>query len=153
MIMDDEDDQEADEIEDDDGKRRFPMTEGEFCPADPDPVTGRCDALVGELRDAVVAEISGVDRPAIARGFTRFKRLGGCPNPEPPSTKEESPMPAKSFLGRPLSAWLPQTKRLERHQQAKTLGSRFEPQVVERGSTRAHLTGADLDEPGMRSRR
>ena len=37
------------------------------------------DVLIEEIRDGDVEEVSGVDRPAIARGFTGFKRAGGKP--------------------------------------------------------------------------
>ena len=99
-MHDADDDALDDDAEDDDAKRRFPMTEGELCPADPDPVTGRCDALIAEIVDADVKEWSGVDRPAIARGFTRFKRIGGRPIPEPPADKEkEMPLPRSLLFG------------------------------------------------------
>lgn len=55
-------------------KGTFPWHDaGSFCPAPPD-ADGTCSAIVGELREGRVSEVSGVDHPATARTFTGYKR-------------------------------------------------------------------------------
>ena len=57
------------------------------------------DVLIEEIRDGDVEEVSGVDQPAIARGFTGFKRAGGKPRAS--KTFKRPPVDAYEACPRP----------------------------------------------------